>query len=94
MYALRIEICERLPYLRRKVLPELGSCLVCASISSIPEGNTKGSSVADYEPLQPRLDTLVEKYTEDAAAAEKLEIRVAALIQQYATQVGSELLPF
>lgn len=52
------------------------------------------SSVADYEPLQPRLDTLVEKYTEDAAAAEKLEIRVAALIQQYATQVGSELLPF
>ena len=45
--------------------------------------------VTDYEPLQPRLDALVERYTEDAATAENLENRVAALIQQYATQVRS-----
>ncbi|KZV64449.1 hypothetical protein PENSPDRAFT_169575 [Peniophora sp. CONT] len=53
------------------------------------KGVTGAGKLPDYEPLQPRLDTLVEKYTGDAATAEELEGRVAALIQQYATQVDS-----
>ncbi|KZV64454.1 hypothetical protein PENSPDRAFT_588366, partial [Peniophora sp. CONT] len=69
---------------------------VCAAdcdvreIASLEEKGVAGArKLPDYVPLQPRLNTLVKRYTEDAATAEELEGRVAALIQQYASQVSS-----
>lgn len=53
------------------------------------KGVTGAGKLADYEQLQPRLDTLRKSYDENIEHAVRLEKRIAAILERHSTQVDA-----
>ncbi|TFY80325.1 hypothetical protein EWM64_g3687 [Hericium alpestre] len=53
------------------------------------KGVTAAGKLPDYEPLQPRLEAVIERHHEDVKTAAALEKRVASIMKQYASQVDN-----
>lgn len=53
------------------------------------KGVTGAGKLEDYESLQPRLDKVIKRHSENTARFRALEQRVTTLLEQYATQVDT-----
>ncbi|ESK96499.1 hypothetical protein Moror_7007 [Moniliophthora roreri MCA 2997] len=53
------------------------------------KGVTSAGKLASYVPLLPRLDKLMKAYAEDAERVEKLEKRIAGIIESHATYIDA-----